>query len=366
MSVIKEVLLLSLLPDEICDYKRIYLLCSKMTESEWIKMLLESGEAAFLLSKFERLGIEISKSVTKNGMDKLYRQQSLVRVYKRMQEIDIEQITDIFDSQGIDYLMYKGIAMEKNLYGNYVDRHIGDIDILVRPMQIAKAAELAVGAGYNSHIAVEKEGSFVYEQIPVEKALDLLVKTKHVALSKRFELELHVSLDAYHVESIDDAFFDYLNNQKAVVCIGKKELSTLDISNTFIYACLHYYNHWTMQHHIKGHFCVQFRYLYEVFEAAYQIDKNALWDEVYSRVRDTSMYWRIGIVLLHMYELTYWNSNVGSELFVTEFVKEHKDDLIADKAVFSEKWRIPIQHRIFKYDYNNDVIKKKTCVIAPL
>lgn len=369
MSKIKELLIQTLFPDEICDKEKIHLLCQEMSPAEIFTALVESGEMTFVMHKLDRLGINvealIGEYIDEGEREKLIKQPRLVKIVKRWQEMDIGKLTDKFAENGIDYLLYKGLAMEKILYKKYVGRHIGDIDIFVRPSQIAKAAEAAIALGYTAHRMVIRGEDIVSEQLPTEQALIALEGSKHVMLQKNFELELHVSLDAYHIDSKTDALFEILYKNRAEVILSGRTAQTLDLCNVFIGACMHYYNHWTMEPHVKRHYCIRFGYLYEVFEATYQIEKEHLWNEVAMRVKDTSLSWRIGITLLHLYELTGWYTREGERLFVTKFAEEHKDDLIS-KGEFTKQWCIPLRQRLFEYDYKRDVVKTKISTVVPL
>ena len=109
-----------------------------------------------------------------------------------------------------------------------------------------------------------------------------------------------------------------------------------------------------MQSAVKMRYGTRFYYFYDLFEVAYRIEKENLWEKAFERVKNSSYAWRIGIALIHLQELTSWFSPRGNALFVNEYAKKHKDYL-TDKTAFSSVWRVPIKQRVFDYNYDCDV-----------
>src|SRR5262249_1356176 len=61
---------------------------------------------------------------------------------------ELIRIADRLDECGIEFLPYKGITLAEEAYGDMALRQSGDIDLLVRPADFAKAREAVAALGY--------------------------------------------------------------------------------------------------------------------------------------------------------------------------------------------------------------------------
>src|SRR3954468_4909421 len=62
--------------------------------------------------------------------------------------VELTKIARCFRRRGIEFLAHKGPALAQFLYGNAAMRQFGDLDLIVRPRDVALAKEALVEAGY--------------------------------------------------------------------------------------------------------------------------------------------------------------------------------------------------------------------------
>jgi hypothetical protein len=85
---------------------------------------------------------------------------------------ELIRILDRLSSAGIQVMPYKGLALAESLYGDIALRQSGDIDLLIRPDDLARV-QMAVGElGYAPHITFSKAEQEAYLKSGYECAFD--------------------------------------------------------------------------------------------------------------------------------------------------------------------------------------------------
>src|SRR5256885_1261902 len=69
---------------------------------------------------------------------------------------ELLKILDLFESEKILAMPYKGPAMAASLYGNPALRQFVDLDILVRKQDVWRCQELLISMGYEPHFNITK------------------------------------------------------------------------------------------------------------------------------------------------------------------------------------------------------------------
>ena len=65
---------------------------------------------------------------------------------------ELFRLSDLFAAQNIGVLLVKGPALAMQAYGEAAMRNYGDLDLLVRHADVARATKLMTGAGYEAHV----------------------------------------------------------------------------------------------------------------------------------------------------------------------------------------------------------------------
>jgi hypothetical protein len=67
---------------------------------------------------------------------------------------ELSRIARHFDRCGIDFLAYKGPALAEVLYHDFAMRQFGDLDLLVRPKDVARAREALLELGFTTNLSL--------------------------------------------------------------------------------------------------------------------------------------------------------------------------------------------------------------------
>jgi hypothetical protein len=90
----------------------------------------------------------------------LFLSRELIRVVDRLQAISV------------DVLPYKGVALAETVYGDIALRQAGDIDLLIRPQDFARARKSLRELGYQPHLLLSERQERAYLKSGYECAFD--------------------------------------------------------------------------------------------------------------------------------------------------------------------------------------------------
>lgn len=65
---------------------------------------------------------------------------------------ELIRITDALATAGIEVLPYKGLTLAEAVYRDVALRQAGDMDVLIRPRDVARVVEIVGGLGYTPHV----------------------------------------------------------------------------------------------------------------------------------------------------------------------------------------------------------------------
>lgn len=192
-------------------------------------------------------------------------------------ELQLKAIKKKFEDLGIEFIVFKGLILEKELYDNKYERMVGDIDIYVKP----EFFESALNALF------EMDFKLRYEQG--------LQNEHHIQLIKSGrKLELHRNILAPRFK-IDEG---YLLSNIVEVEYNNNRYRTFNVNATLLHLLYHLYMD-EMLYHSEIHNELSFfeviktseetsRFLYRAFEIAKFIEchKNAIsWKELYIDIK---------------------------------------------------------------------------------
>ena len=146
------------------------------------------------------------------------------RSVKQMAELG--HITRLLRGHGIDIILLKGVCLSQRLYGNPGVRSSGDLDVLVRPEQLADADRLLNASGYRN----------IYNLTECQMAA-LLAHSHHVSYCREESgrhLELHWRSHFWTCEEMEE----FWRGRETVVIAGEP-FASLDDSILFLFLCDH-------------------------------------------------------------------------------------------------------------------------------
>lgn len=163
------------------------------------------------------------------------------------------KICDLFHSNNIDYISFKGVILSNLLYKNSFSRNAGDIDIFVSESNFERAYQLLSETGYT----LKDENDYANQH--------------HIVLQNNMSIvELHRNM--YHPSiNIDET---YLRNNLDITHIANKPVYTFNITATLLHLIYHLYMDVCLEGGIMFDFYTkkQFpkvgRFLYRVYEIA--------------------------------------------------------------------------------------------------
>lgn len=166
------------------------------------------------------------KIIEENHLDYIYITDShnvkllLNRAHVTLLQNELLRICNIFNSEEIGYITFKGIILSARLYHNIYTRYFCDIDIYVLPQYFDRAINILYENGY------------------IPKDQTELTNPHHAALKKdRITVELHRNI-LNPFTAINES---YMYKHTEIFVLSKQHLITFDLSGTFLHLIYHLY-----------------------------------------------------------------------------------------------------------------------------
>jgi hypothetical protein len=112
---------------------------------------------------------------------------------------ELNKILDLFESQGIQSIPYKGPVLAQQAYGDMTLREFEDLDIILRQSDLPRAHEIILGLGYRA--------KFPWILSPGAAASLVPGEYNYSAIERRIMVELHTEMTLRHfpvVPCLDD------------------------------------------------------------------------------------------------------------------------------------------------------------------
>lgn len=135
----------------------------------------------------------------------------------------------LFDAQGISAIAFKGLTLAVCAYENLALRDIGDLDLLIRPRDLAKAAGLLLGQGYQPMLRLNG----AQEAAHLRSIGQLPFVHPHAARM----VELHTSIMPRPFYFPLD--FERVWERRIPLCLCGKEVSSLAPEHLLLVLCAH-------------------------------------------------------------------------------------------------------------------------------
>lgn len=179
---------------------------------------------------------------------------------------ELIKIINLFEDHGIDFLLLKGFVLDTLIYKDrgWV-RDFVDLDLLVRPRNIEKAARLLLDNRY----------LLTHTKVPLryERKLRYHYPFSKPHLEENVYVELHTNL--YPVYSPFTVDVEDLFSSASHILLDEKKIPTLSIEEELIYLCTHFL-------FIHGD-RLELKYLFEIAQLS---EKSLNWNVLVERARE--------------------------------------------------------------------------------
>jgi hypothetical protein len=172
---------------------------------------------------------------------------------------------------GVETLLLKGAALSKALYGSAAVRTMGDIDLLVRPDDVAAAVRTLSALGYESEYAA---GLQARDVVPYNNQLAM---HKPGPVNTLIELHWHLFWFVYYRHTVA---LDWFWQSAQPVEIGAARSHVLGPEAQILHLC----GHW-VGHQGQGQPAVD-RWGHDIAEVVFRYGGSLDWDAVLSRARE--------------------------------------------------------------------------------
>lgn len=142
----------------------------------------------------------------------------------------LDDIVNLFSTQGIPLISLKGIFMWDVIYGDITFRNLSDIDILVKQADLAQAERLLHCNGYIKTRQHVGEISYLKDAPSVQEPF------------KKILIEIHYALNLPAPLSIPP---DFLWHKPIIKYSGGLRMMYPSLENSLIYAALHFFHHFS-------------------------------------------------------------------------------------------------------------------------
>ncbi len=210
-------------------YSSLALALSRFTAArdswgELVRLAEQQGVAPLLYSHLKTIGFTIPDYTARRLLQSLFLRNRRANATRREA---IGAIISVFQSEAIDFLLVKGIALGSLIYRDPAHRPMRDIDLLVKKDDAARAEQLLFDLGYHTEQEHDIPEDY-YHLPPLCKIIDGLPVT----------IEIHRNLLPYHRHYPPWPLEKSYPTSMPIVVNGM-EASTLSLEETLHYVFLH-------------------------------------------------------------------------------------------------------------------------------
>ena len=140
-------------------------------------------------------------------------------------------ILKLFESHKIQAIPYKGPILALQAYGNLAFRQFGDIDILVKKLEVVKIKELMISSGYK-----------LYEPINVDDSYYMKLEPEYQFIDKNMDIIVEIKWN-YHGNFFSLPEPDILSNELENIHMNNYKFPTFSPANQLLILCIHNAKH---------------------------------------------------------------------------------------------------------------------------
>ncbi len=196
---------------------------------DWDYLLAEAYENSVTPLLERQLRVVASDSVPPAQMDRLksaYRSNTVRCLFLAA---ELTTILDLFRSQGIAAIPYKGPVLAVQAYGDVTLREFEDLDIIIHQRDLPRAHEVILGLGYRA--------KFPWILSPGAAASLVPGEYNYRDEARRVMVELHTELTLRHFPVVPD-LDDYMQRLVPVTISGH-EIQTFGPEDALTALCIH-------------------------------------------------------------------------------------------------------------------------------
>ncbi len=136
------------------------LLQEKIDWEKLLRLAHEHGLSPLLWSHLSKICPESMPETYRHRLRDYFRNNSIRNHYLKG---ELLRLLELFAASNIPAIPFKGVALAISVYGDLALRHFGDLDILVRPRDVARAKALLIEQGYEQKavLTTVQEAKFV-------------------------------------------------------------------------------------------------------------------------------------------------------------------------------------------------------------
>lgn len=202
------------------------------TETEW-DGVLALAELHGVLPLLCPALLQTSNCLPGNVVEKIRRSEILNARRALLLTGELLRITEYFREQNISVLPYKGPALSQLLYGDVTRRQAGDLDLLVRPCDVARATEALGTLGFQPHLSLSQREQRWYLKSGYEYTF------AGPAGENMLELKWRILPNFYAVPFDLDGMF----RRSQPLSLGGTQTATLSAEDSLLVVCVHAAKH---------------------------------------------------------------------------------------------------------------------------
>jgi len=230
--------------DSVCAEKRLLVCCARTRMSapiaeqireilkrpiDWDYLHAESAENSItpLVEKHLRtLGKDFVPSEQLEQWKEAARANTVRCLYLTA---ELNRVLDLFQSNGIEAIPYKGPVLAAQAYGDATLREFEDLDLILRQRDLPKAHEIMLGLGYRPKFPWILSASAAGSLVPGEY--------NYRDEARRLMVELHTEITLRHFPVVPD--LDVFTKRLAIVMLAGREVKTFCVEDLLPVLCIH-------------------------------------------------------------------------------------------------------------------------------
>lgn len=197
----------------------------------WKLLAAMAGHHGVLPVVFRR--ISTCGDISPDAMDSFKRLEQLNSRRALWLTNQLLRIVEKFDESQIPFLAYKGPILSQFLYGDVASRQFGDLDLLLRPLDVARAVSIIRDLGYRSSLSLSPDQEKAYLSIGYEYSFDSDFGRNLL------EIKWQILPRFYAVPFRMDDFF----SRASAVDVGGSSILTLAAEDLLLVLCVHAAKH---------------------------------------------------------------------------------------------------------------------------
>lgn len=216
---------------------------------EFIFWVQRHGVLGSVLENLKTLPADLIPQETRTRLNQAQRQASL----RDMQLIAaLAQVDKLFRPQAVEFMALKGPALSQLLFGAPFVRHSGDLDILVRPGEVARAEQLLLAEGYTPTLHKPP-----LTAMQLKRYMQYRHHFVYLQPGTGMQVELHWAIREPYIHQ--PAADEYFARAQSLTLAGGLRLETLSSEDALLHAILHGASHrWNSAKHFRDLFALLF------------------------------------------------------------------------------------------------------------